>query len=101
MGSLSSRPSVPRAQALTQLAPSQPQPQSQPQATTFSVQATPPTPVVSDSEEQDTQDRAASDRRADNLLQQRRGRSSTISSSFRGVLEQSSNTPTRRTLLGE
>ncbi len=59
-----------------------------------------PTPVVEEPPAPDPEIAAAAQREQD-VLNRRRGRIGTITTSFRGVLNDSAFTPTRKTLLGE
>lgn len=91
MGSLASRPSIPAAQPIytpiyvpTPVA-------ANPSTPDTSTTLTPTTP---------TPDEQASARRSSSLLDRNRGVLSTVLTGFRGILSQS-NTPQRKTLLGE
>lgn len=93
MGSLSSRPSMPKTNTVYV---------SQPVASAgFTVDAQEAVSEKKQDVSQNEKDSAQSKQRVQNILRNRRGRGSTILSSFRGVLEPSQKTLERKTLLGE
>ncbi len=97
MGSLTSRPKVPKQQAQPQVvyvAQSAPTPAP---STTASQSPAPAAP----SEPEKTAEEVQSEARQENLLSRTRGRFGTVQTSFRGLLSLTDGGAARKTLLGE
>ncbi|MGH1399430.1 MAG: hypothetical protein ACRBCT_09485 [Alphaproteobacteria bacterium] len=88
MGSISSRPSVPSTTVVYQSIP-----------TTTTTNATSSTTTSSATEQSSSE--SASESREASLLKRDRGRTGTVQTSFRGLVENLNNTQQRKTLLGE
>lgn len=92
MGSLASRPKVPKVQT---------QPQIVYVPTPVSTTSSPATTTAVTQSQEETQSENASEVRTENLLTRGRGRFGTVTTSFRGLLSAVNNASQSKTLLGE